>query len=105
MKKFLYILSVLTAILLFDSCTKEEVVTCENNQDPFAQEHFDEDTETRGRLDETGGSGGVIDDEDGDDEMDEDTDAIVDDEDNDDEMDEDDDELIDDRSGEGNDED
>lgn len=104
MKKFLYILSVLTAILLFDSCTKEEVVTCEESQDPFALEYFDENSNSRGMLDGNE-SGGVIDDEDGDDEMDEDNDAIVDDEDNDDEMDEDDDELIDDRSGEGNDED
>ena len=95
MKKFLYILSILTTILLFDSCTKEEIVTCEEHQDPFGLEYFDDDSKTRDVLDENGG-GGVVDpdsdDDDLDDELDE-NDIVDPDKDDDD----DEDELIDDR--------
>ncbi|MDG1915630.1 MAG: hypothetical protein P8I55_13695 [Crocinitomix sp.] len=101
MKKFIYILSILTAILLFDSCTKEEVISCEEHQDPFALEYFDDDSRTLGSI-VTGDDGGGV--ADTDDEADEDDDVIGDPDNDDDEMDEDDDEQLDDREGEGDEE-
>lgn len=104
MKKFIYILSILTAILLFDSCTKEEVISCEEHQDPFALEYFDDDSRTLGSIvtgDDGDDGGGVAD---TDDEADEDDDVIGDPDNDDDEMDEDDDEQLDDREGEGDEE-
>ena len=101
MKKFIYILSILTAILLFDSCTKEEVISCEEHQDPFALEYFDDDSRTLGSI-FTGDDGGGV--ADTDDEADEDDDVIGDPDNDDDEMDEDDDEQLDDREGEGDEE-
>ncbi|NOQ71399.1 MAG: hypothetical protein GQ574_05335 [Crocinitomix sp.] len=100
MKKFLYILSILTAILLFDSCTKEDVTRCDEHQDAFGLEFFDDDSQTRGNLDGSDG-GGIVDQDNDDDESDEDDDVIVDPDNDDDESDEDDDELIDDRVGDG----
>ena len=97
MKKFVYILSILTAILLFDSCTKEEVISCEEHQDPFVLEYFDDDSRTLGSI-VTGDDGGGVDD------TDEDDDVIGDPDNDDDEMDEDDDEQLDDREGEGDEE-
>jgi hypothetical protein len=101
MKKFLYILSILTAILLFDSCTKEEVISCEEHQDPFALEYFDDDSKTRGSIETGNGGGGVVDTDDDDDEADEDDDVIGDPDNDDDEADEDDDEQLDDRNSDG----
>ena len=100
MKKFVYILSILTAILLFDSCTKEEVISCEEHQDPFVLEYFDDDSRTLGSI-VTGDDG---DDVGGVDDTDEDDDVIGDPDNDDDEMDEDEDEQLDDREGEGDEE-
>lgn len=100
MKNFVYILSILTAILLFDSCTKEEVISCEEHQDPFELEYFDDDSRTLGSI-VTGDDG---DDVGGVDDTDEDDDVIGDPDNDDDEMDEDDDEQLDDREGEGDEE-
>tara|TARA_B110000046_G_scaffold182854_1_gene217713 strand:- start:888 stop:1208 length:321 start_codon:yes stop_codon:yes gene_type:complete len=104
MKKFIYILSILTAILLFDSCTKEEVISCEMYQDPFALEYFDDDSRTLGSIVTGDDGGGVADTDDDDDEADEDDDIIGDPDNDDDEMDEDDDEQLDDLEGEGDEE-
>ncbi|MFT5820729.1 MAG: hypothetical protein ACI8ZM_001976 [Crocinitomix sp.] len=98
MKKFLYILSILIAVVLLDSCTKEDVFRCDGDHDPFGVENFDdEDSDSRGALDENGGGGIVDDDEDDDD--DEDGDVIVDDDEDDDDDEQDDNEQLDDRVG------
>lgn len=101
MKKLVYILFLFVAVLVFDSCSKENVTTA-NAADPFAID----DNKSRGLVghDDYGGLGdGAITDPDEDDkDMDQDDDEVITDPDKDDkDMDEDDDEtIVDDRNGE-----
>lgn len=89
MKKLVYILSLFAVILLLDSCSKERITQC-NDIDPFATEENDL---SRGLL--GGGTGGILDPDEDDDDLDED-DQIVDPDEDDDDMDDDDEEITDD---------
>lgn len=94
MKKILYILSILAVMLLFDSCTKERVELMPDH-DPFAFDCPEDDTKSRGLVENDGG--GILDSDKEDEEEDEDDDLIVDPDEDDQEEDEDDDDLIDER--------
>lgn len=86
MKKIIYILSIFTAFLLFNSCEKAEINKC-GEFDPFAPT-TQEDGLTRGHF--GGNGGGILDTDEDDDDLDEDN-QIVDPDEDDDDMDDDDD--------------
>lgn len=91
MKKLIYILSLLAALFIFDSCEKSKVEKS-GDFDPFAP-MTQEDERYRGQLQDNGGSGGIIDPDEDDDDMDDDN-QIVDPDEDDDDMDDDDDDSI-----------
>lgn len=96
MKKLIYILSIFTAVLLFNSCEKMNVEKCHEGDDPFATQ----DDLSRGQIIGNGNGGGIIDLDQDDDDEDED-DQIVDPDEDDDDMDDDDDDksILDNREG------
>jgi len=89
MTKLFYILSLYAVLLLLDSCSKERITKCDDI-DPFATQENDL---SRGQL--GGGTGGILDPDEDDDDLDDD-DQIVDPDEDDDDMDDDDEEITDD---------